>query len=209
MDINYFELLFNTKSKPCYFGTVHGFLKKIFQRQFVVQPALSGTVNTCSAKSKFKKTYTHALFIVFYFFFYDYSKGIKGICTKNYSKSIIYNWHKKILCYTMYMFSSLQWYFIRIDYHYWLSHFHSALGLFERGGNSNSRNSNNFTVSTNKEYFFFIIWTKNNFLLDKFIKFTIYLHPYVEFVIDFVLRVAPIMCIVICHFGFQTTGPSH
>lgn len=39
-----------------YFGTGYGFLGKIFQRQIVVQPALSGTVNTRSAISKLKKT---------------------------------------------------------------------------------------------------------------------------------------------------------
>lgn len=45
----------------------------------------------------------------------------------------------------------------------------------------------------------------NNFLLDKNRKIhDIYLHLYEEFVIDFVLHVAPIMCIVTCHFGFQT-----
>lgn len=131
-------------------------------------------------------TVISCIYIVY--FFYDYYKGTKG------------NWLKKRL---LYMFSSLQWNSSCLFLLTLTSSFRTW-----RIWTGRKLNSKNFKVYQRIRILFLYSWTKNNFLLDRIIKFTIYLHPYVHG-IYYRFCSACWSNNVYCYMSLQIADPSH
>lgn len=131
-------------------------------------------------------TVISCIYIVY--FFYDYYKGTKG------------NWRKKRLCYNVFVFTMKLVLFIFIDL--------TSSFFTWRIWTGRKLNSKNFKVYQRIRILFLYSWTKNNFLLNRIIKFTIYLHPYVHG-IYYRFCSACWSNNVYCYMSLQIADPSH